>query len=100
MNFQATHAAASLDAAPDAARPPGSLWQRCRKWVLPLLGIAVLGLLLSHAHKVDWAGAWQALRRYSPLLLLAVLGLATASHALYGCFDLIGRHHTDRKSVV
>ncbi|MDB5999958.1 MAG: lysylphosphatidylglycerol synthetase family protein, partial [Rhizobacter sp.] len=29
-----------------------------------------------------------------PLLLLGVLGLATASHALYGCFDLIGRAHT------
>jgi uncharacterized membrane protein YbhN (UPF0104 family) len=93
MNFQATHAAASLDAAPDAARPPHSLWQRCRKWLLPLLGIAVLGLLLSHAHKVDWAGAWHALQRYSPWLLLAVLGLATASHALYGCFDLIGKRH-------
>jgi glycosyltransferase 2 family protein len=30
-------------------------------------------------------------------LLLAVLGLATASHALYGCFDLIGRQHTRHK---
>ena len=68
-------------------------WQRCRKWALPALGIVVLGLLLSHIHKIDWAGALQALRKYSPLLLLAVLGLATASHALYGCFDLIGRRH-------
>ncbi|MDN6887900.1 lysylphosphatidylglycerol synthase domain-containing protein [Variovorax sp. CAN2819] len=68
-------------------------WQRCRKWALPALGIVVLGLLLSHIHKIDWAGALQALRKYSPWLLLAVLGLATASHALYGCFDLIGRRH-------
>jgi len=68
-------------------------WQRCRRWVLPLVGVAVLGLLLSHIHKIDWAGAWHALHRYSPWLLLAVLGLATASHALYGCFDLIGRRH-------
>lgn len=74
-----------------------SLWPRVRRWLFPALGLVVLGLLLSHAHKVDWAGAWQALRRYSPLLLLAVLGLATASHALYGCFDLIGRHHTRHK---
>jgi glycosyltransferase 2 family protein len=71
-----------------------SLWPRVRRWVFPALGIVVLGLLVSHAHKVDWAGAWQALWRYSPWLLLGVLGLATASHALYGCFDLIGRHHT------
>jgi uncharacterized membrane protein YbhN (UPF0104 family) len=58
-----------------------------------LLGVVVLGLLLSYAHKVDWGGAWQALQRYSPWLLLVVLGLATASHALYGCFDLIGKLH-------
>jgi uncharacterized membrane protein YbhN (UPF0104 family) len=74
-----------------------SLWPHVRRWGLPVFGIVVLGLLASHAHKVDWAGAWQALWRYSPLLLLAVLGLATASHLLYGCFDLIGRHHTRHK---
>jgi len=88
------------NAATTSAEPPhacatsASLWQRSRRWVLPLVGIAILGLLLSHAHKVDWAGAWHALQRYSPWLLLGVLGLATASHALYGCFDLIGRRHT------
>jgi len=89
-------------AAPASANPSSSssssaatsLWPRVRRWVFPALGILVLGLLVSHAHKVDWAGAWQALWRYSPWLLLGVLGLATASHALYGCFDLIGRRHT------
>jgi len=73
------------------------VWPHVRRWGLPVFGIVVLGLLASHAHKVDWAGAWQALWRYSPVLLLAVLGLATASHCLYGCFDLIGRHHTKHK---
>ncbi|VTU25817.1 Inner membrane protein YbhN [Variovorax sp. PBS-H4] len=78
------------------ARPPREipLWHRIRRWALPVLGIAVLALLLSHAHKVDWAGAWQALERYSPGVLLGALALCTASHALYGCYDLIGRHHT------
>lgn len=94
MDSHAVAAAAVADARLSDAAPRGrTLWHRCRPWALPLLGIAVLGLLLSHAHKVDWAGAWQALQRYSPLLLLAVLGLATASHALYGCFDLIGKRH-------
>jgi hypothetical protein len=79
----------------DMSSPPAaSLWQRARRWLVPLFGILVLGLLLSHAHKVDWAGAWEALKRYPPLLLLAVLGVATASHLLYGCFDLVGRRHT------
>lgn len=84
-----------LATAPEAVRPRApSLWGRVRRWVLPLFGLLVLGLLLSHARQVDWAGAWQALRRYSPGLLLVALGLATASHALYGCFDLLGRHLT------
>ncbi|HEX5634628.1 MAG TPA: YbhN family protein [Gemmatimonadales bacterium] len=61
---------------------------------MPAIGVLVLGLLLAHAHKVDWAGAWQALQRYRPGLLLEVLLICTASHALYGCFDLIGRGHT------
>ncbi|WP_431095405.1 lysylphosphatidylglycerol synthase domain-containing protein [Polaromonas aquatica] len=89
------------NAAPASANPlfafASSLWPHIRRWGLPAFAIIVLGLLVSHAHKVDWAGAWQALWRYSPLLLLAVLGLATLSHALYGCFDLIGRHHTRHK---
>jgi glycosyltransferase 2 family protein len=82
----------------DEPRPTGSTstraWRRVRRWTLPLFGVAVLALLLSHAHKVDWEGAWEALVRYPWVRLLEVLGIATASHALYGCFDLIGRRHT------
>ncbi len=85
---------ASTMPAPGHPDSPPSLWRRYRRWVLLAVALAVLGLLLSHAHKVDWAGAWQALQRYPLMLLLGVLGLATSSHALYGCFDLIGRRHT------
>lgn len=74
-----------------------SVWSRIRKFAIPAFGIIVLALLLSHAHKIDWAGAWKALKAYPPLLLLTVLGFATASHVLYGCFDLIGRRFTDHK---
>ncbi len=88
-----THDATTLPPAVPATGKQ-ALWRRCRRFALPVLGIVVLGLLLSHAHKVDWAGAWQALRRYPATVLLAALGLATMSHALYGCFDLIGRRHT------
>jgi glycosyltransferase 2 family protein len=91
MASTAARACANPSSSPATAT---SLWPRVRRWVFPALGILVLGLLVSHAHKVDWAGAWQAMWRYSPWLLLGVLGLATASHALYGCFDLIGRRHT------
>jgi glycosyltransferase 2 family protein len=90
--------AASLSDPRRSAEPVRpSPWSRIRRWALPVLGLAVLGLLLSHAHKVDWGGAWQALQRYSPWLLLGVLGLCTLSHILYGCYDLIGRHHTGHR---
>lgn len=78
----------------DTSAAPRTVWQRARRWVVPLFALVVLGLLLSHVHKIDWAGAWAALRRYSPWLLLSALALATASHVLYGCFDLVGRQHT------
>ena len=66
-------------------------WQRLRRWLVPLLGVVVLDLLLSHAHKIDWQGAWQALKSYPVMVLVYAWGLATASHVLYGCFDLVGR---------
>jgi uncharacterized membrane protein YbhN (UPF0104 family) len=86
-----TEAACPPPATAAAAAHPN--WARLRRWAVPLLGIAVLGLLLSHAHKVDWAGAWAALQRYPLALLLLTLLVATASHALYGCYDLLARRH-------
>lgn len=65
-----------------------------RRWAFIPVSAVVLSVLLSHAHEIDWAGAWSALRHYSPLLLLGALGLAIVSHMLYGCFDLLGRRHT------
>ena len=68
-------------------------WPRIRRWAVPVFGLLVLGLLLSRAHQIDWAGAWAALKRYPLQLLVAAWAVATLSHALYGCFDLIGRGH-------
>ncbi|WP_028996647.1 lysylphosphatidylglycerol synthase domain-containing protein [Azohydromonas australica] len=68
-------------------------WPYIRRWAVPVLGVVILGLLLSRAHQIDWAGAWAALKRQPLQALLAAWLLATLSHALYGCFDLIGRGH-------
>ena len=76
---------------------PPTLWQRLQRWLVPLFGLVVLGLLLSHADKIDWQGALQALKRYPALTLFYAWGLATASHVLYGCFDLVGRHVSGHK---
>lgn len=93
--------AAPLDPSMKPAAPANASpgwWPRVKRWALPVLGIVVLGLLASHAHKVDWEGAWEALRRYPAGVLFLAWGLCTASHLLYGCFDLIGRRHTRHKT--
>jgi uncharacterized membrane protein YbhN (UPF0104 family) len=69
-------------------------WAFIRHWGFTLVAVVVFGVLLSHAGEIDWSGAWKALRRYEPTLLLQVMALSMASHMLYGCFDLIGRKHT------
>ncbi|WP_326541743.1 lysylphosphatidylglycerol synthase domain-containing protein [Pseudorhodoferax sp.] len=84
-------------AQPAPAPRSTSRWARWRRWLVPLFGATVLALLLSHAHKVDWRGAWEALQRYPLWLLAGVLAIATASHALYGCFDLVGRRFTQHR---
>jgi uncharacterized membrane protein YbhN (UPF0104 family) len=82
-------------AAPAAPVPAASTaWSRVKRYAPPVLGLVVLGLLLSHAHTIDWRGAWRAVQAYPAATLGAALGLALTSHVLYGCFDLIGRHHT------
>jgi len=95
--------ASDAAATAETSSSPGAwvrVWRRARRWVLPAFAVLVVGLLASHAHKVDWAGALNALQRYSPLLLLTVLGVATASHVLYGSFDLVGKHHTRHRVPV
>ncbi|CAN5628891.1 lysylphosphatidylglycerol synthase domain-containing protein [soil metagenome] len=70
------------------------LWVLLKRYGVPVLGVMVLAMLLSHAHKIDWAGAWAALKGYPHSVLFTALAFATASHVLYGCYDLIGREHT------
>jgi len=68
-----------------------------RRWGLSLVAVFVFGVLLTRAGEIDWSGAWKALGRYEPMLLLQVMALAMASHMLYGCFDLIGRKHSGHR---
>lgn len=55
---------------------------------------AVAYLLYTQAREVEWDEVLQTMRdRPLSALLLAAL-LAASSHALYGTFDLLGRHYT------
>lgn len=84
-------------------RPPATSRRRVRdrawwpwfKRGLTLLFFAAVALLLvRYARTLDWRDVFDSVRALpAPALLLAV-GLAAASHLLYSCFDLLGRHYT------
>lgn len=72
--------------------------------LLALFLAAVAWLIARQARQIDWAQVFTSVKAYPVPLLAACGGLAVASHALYSCFDLLGRrytgHHLPRRSVV
>ena len=63
--------ASAADHAPTRRGGFAGLWARYKLWVVPAFALLVLAMLLSHAHKIDWAGAWEALKQYKLSLLAA-----------------------------
>ena len=83
--------AAGVQAAGGVAPQPW--WPRLKRAVIAVLFLAVAVLLWRHAYEVDWRAEADVVRGYAASTLLLAAGLAAASHALYGCYDLIGRRH-------
>ena len=68
------------------------LWQRVRRplgWAFLAL---VAGLLWHQGRQLDWRAALRAVQALPATALAAAALLALASHAVYACFDLVGRH--------
>jgi uncharacterized membrane protein YbhN (UPF0104 family) len=59
--------------------------------------LAVATLISSEARKVEWSLVFATIRGLPGTTLLAALGLAAASHALYSTFDLLGRRYTGHR---
>ncbi len=74
-----------------AARP---WWPAARRALLLLFFGAVLVLLWTLARELDWPAVGRSLRDYPARTLLLALALGAASHLVYTCYDLIGRHVT------
>ncbi|MBX3654831.1 MAG: UPF0104 family protein [Ramlibacter sp.] len=69
-------------------------WPWARRGITLVFFGLITWLLVNHARTVDWPAVGAALMRKPPAVLVAALALAAASHALYSCFDLLGRHTT------
>ncbi len=81
-------------APPAASEPAARRWWPWLKRVLALVFLSlVVVLLVRQARHIEWAEVWQGLQALPLPVLLAAGGLAVASHLLYACFDLLGRHY-------
>ena len=69
-----------------------------RRWLLRALVLGFFAWVawfgVRHALAVDWPGVGRAITGTPLPVLLQAAALAAASHALYSCFDLLGRHYT------
>lgn len=67
-------------------------------WAKRILTFAFFGvvawLIVKYARGVDWSDVWQSVVSLPKGVLAMAAGLCLASHALYSCFDLVGRHYT------
>src|SRR5688572_17313706 len=73
---------------------PRPWWPWLRRLLTVLFFTAVFALLVRYARTVDWDDVLDSLRNLPRPALLAAIGFALASHLLYSCFDLVGRHYT------
>jgi len=74
---------------------PDKLWWRWAKRLLKLAFFGVVAwLLVRQARSIDWGEVLGILRQHPQQGLMLAALLAAASHLLYSCFDLLGRHVT------
>jgi uncharacterized membrane protein YbhN (UPF0104 family) len=76
------------------AAPPGRPWWPWLKRASALVFLAlVMWLLVRQARTIEWTEVWRGLQALPPATLIGAGLLALASHLLYACFDLLGRHY-------
>ena len=69
-------------------------WPALKRVLTVAFFAAVAWLLLHYARRVDWQEVWDHLREMPRGVLFTAGALCAASHLLYSCFDLLGRHYT------
>lgn len=90
-------ASARREETPPAAKPglTHRPWWPWAKRLFTLAFFTVVALLLyRYGRNVDWEDVLASVKETPRQALLTAIALAAASHLLYSCFDLIGRHYT------
>lgn len=68
-------------------------WPWLKRGLALVFFALVLVLLVRQARTIEWTEVWRGLQALPLPVLFAAAGLALASHLLYACFDLLGRHY-------
>lgn len=84
----------SLAARLEPLRP---CWPWAKRLGLTLFFGWVAWLVASEARRIDWHAVLAAGQQVPARVLLLAAALAAASHLLYSCFDLLGRHYTGHR---
>lgn len=78
-------------ARPRRRRP---LRARATQLLALLIAVAVIVMLASRMHTIDWSAVESALRAYHATTLLLVALLTAGSYLAASCYDLVGRRYT------
>lgn len=74
---------------------PSRTWRRwLKRGVTLVFFVLVAVLLFSLARNVDWPEVIATLRGYSPLMLVAGVGITAASYTAFCSYDLLGKKYT------
>jgi len=84
-------------APPRSRRPLGPWWPWVRRGLTGAFFALVAFFVFRYARGVDWRAVWEAITNTPAHVLMIALGLAAATHAIYSCLDLLGRHYTGHR---
>lgn len=74
-----------------AAKP---WWRPLKRGLTVAFFALVAWLLVENARAIEWGDVWTSLGDLPNGVVFVAALLAAASHLLYSCFDLLGRHYT------
>lgn len=72
-------------------------WPWLKRLGMTLFFSWVAWLLVGEARRIDWQAVLDSGQQVPVRVLLLAAALAAASHLLYSCFDLLGRHYTGHR---
>lgn len=78
-------------------RPWGPWWPWVKRLLTAAFFLLVAFFVFRYARRVDWHAVWDAITDTPPRVLVLAVLLSAATHTIYSCLDLLGRHYTGHR---